>query len=202
MKIVRGPRDHGFAIIPNAALEDSRLSWRARGILAYLLSRPDHWHTSSERLAATALEGRDAVRTAMRELEDAGYLVRERHRGPGGVFVMVVVVTDTPVGNPVDNPTGAWKSGAGQPGAGFPGRPSKTETKRPPTPPGAGSCPTHGDLPASRCRGCGTSPRQQRAAAARQRPDWCGRCDRDTRLTLDADNPRRCPTCHPLAVTR
>lgn len=204
MRIVRGPRDHGFAIIPNAALEDARLSWRARGILAYLLSRPPAWQTSSERLAAAAREGRDAVRSAMAELEAAGYLTRERARVEGGRFATVVVIRDHPQAGDaaVDNSTGAWKSGVGAPGVGFPGVSSKTETKNPPTPPGAGRCPTHGNNPASRCRGCGTSPRQLRAAAdaeARAKPPWCGSCDERTRL-VDDEGPRRCPSCHPLSV--
>lgn len=204
MRIIRGPRDHGFVIIPNDTLEDARLSFRARGVLAYLLSRPDGWTTNSDTLAAGAREGRDAIRTALRELEQARYMTRTKTAGERGQWVTVTVVTDRPqVGDQaVHNLPDDGLPGVGQPGAGIPGAVSKTESKNPPTPPGAGSCATHRDTPVPRCRGCGTSPRQLRAAAATWRPPHCGTCDPDTRMLHDAeDRPYRCPRCHPLVVT-
>ena len=41
--IVRAARRHRFVIIDQRAIEDTRLSWAARGLLGYLLSRPDDW---------------------------------------------------------------------------------------------------------------------------------------------------------------
>ena len=41
--IIRAPRRHRFLILDQQAVEDIRLSWAARGLLAYLLSRPDDW---------------------------------------------------------------------------------------------------------------------------------------------------------------
>jgi DNA-binding MarR family transcriptional regulator len=71
-----------FAQISNEALEDARLSYRARGVLAYLLSRPADWRTSAEVLAKQGREGRDAIRAALTELEKVGYLVRVRSQDP------------------------------------------------------------------------------------------------------------------------
>jgi predicted transcriptional regulator len=59
-------------------LQDERLSFRALGVLSYLLSLPDSWQTSAAKLASKRKEGRDAVETALSELDDAGYLVRKR----------------------------------------------------------------------------------------------------------------------------
>ena len=101
MKITRTPRRDHFTILPNDALEDTRLSYRARGLLGYLLSRPDDWHVDSTQLAARAREGRDAVRAAMRELEQAGYLIRIRSRGDRGRWVTEIQVVDEPVDNHV-----------------------------------------------------------------------------------------------------
>ena len=41
--IIRAPRRHRFVILDQRAVDDTRLSWAARGLLAYLLSRPDDW---------------------------------------------------------------------------------------------------------------------------------------------------------------
>lgn len=97
MKLRRVERPRGWTSIPNETLEDARLSWRARGILAYLLSRPANWETDSERLAAIAKEGRDAVRTALTELERTRYLFRVKVQGAGGLWATEYVLYDRPL---------------------------------------------------------------------------------------------------------
>lgn len=74
MPIVRGPRpeDH-YARIANEVLHDPRLSYRARGVAAAILARPDGWRTDIETLATQGKEGEQSVRTALRELETYGY---------------------------------------------------------------------------------------------------------------------------------
>ena len=95
--IVRSPRPTShFTIIANSMLRDASLSYRARGILAKILSMPDNWATSAVELAATGPEGRDAVRKALRELETRGYLRRVRVRDQRGRIRVVTTVYDTP----------------------------------------------------------------------------------------------------------
>jgi len=99
-----------FTVIPNRVLRDDALSYRARGLLVYLLSQPPEWTISSNRLAIESGEGRDAVRTALRELMCVGYLNLDRRQDDRGLWASHYTVTDTPwyfdpgpVDNPVDN---------------------------------------------------------------------------------------------------
>lgn len=95
--IVRGARPaDNFAQIHNAALADGRLSFKARGILAYLLSRPPGWQTSVERLAQSGIDGERAIKTGIKELEALGYMTRTRTHKPDGTFTHTQTVTDQP----------------------------------------------------------------------------------------------------------
>ena len=98
--IIRGPRPEGhFTILRNVVLRDETLSFRARGILACVLSRPDDWRTTSETLAKQSggREGRDAIRTALKELERAGYLRRYKVNDKAtGQITTVTYIFDEP----------------------------------------------------------------------------------------------------------
>jgi hypothetical protein len=97
MGIKRGPKpERGFTIIDNTALRDRALSFRARGILGYVLSNTEGWETSAEAIARMGTEGRDAVRTALNELEAAGYLKRTPHRGADGKWATDWTMYETP----------------------------------------------------------------------------------------------------------
>jgi hypothetical protein len=84
--IVRHPHETSYTVIQNETLNDERLSWKARGLLSYLLSKPDGWRVIVEALIKEAPDGRDAVNSGLRELEKFGYLVRSRTRGGNGQF--------------------------------------------------------------------------------------------------------------------
>lgn len=102
--IVRSARpEAGYTVVANAVLADHRLTWKARGLLVYLLSKPDHWRTSSARLARESPDGRHAVRTALIELRDAGYLITTRRQDSAGRWATTTTIYDAPVDNRVDN---------------------------------------------------------------------------------------------------
>lgn len=96
VNVVRGARKQRFVVVDRATINDSRLSFRARGLLAWMLDKPDGWRASAEAISDATTEGRDAIRTALRELEDAGYLARRKYRGPAGRWEAEMVVFETP----------------------------------------------------------------------------------------------------------
>ena len=65
-----------FTHVENTVFFDHALSLKAKGLLSMMLSLPEDWVYSVEGLVSLCKEGRDAVRSALAELEDAGYMVR------------------------------------------------------------------------------------------------------------------------------
>ena len=100
--IIRAARPHqNYTVVHNELIEDQRLTWKARGILVYLLSKPDHWRTTSAHLASQSPEGVFAVRSALQQLEQAGYIRRIKKQNSRGQWSTYTVVFDKP--QPVDN---------------------------------------------------------------------------------------------------
>lgn len=66
-------RENPYVTIDKRPIEDVTLSWKAKGILAYLLSRPPGWEIVKVDLINRATDGREAVETAMQELRRSGY---------------------------------------------------------------------------------------------------------------------------------
>jgi len=125
MSIIRSPRlESNFSVISNSVIRDNRLSYRARGVLLEILSRPDNWRVSGDSLARSGKEGRDAILTALKELRDCGYIRTVVERLPNGTFETKNFVFDTPqdvVPNP-GNPT-TVSAGSPNPGKPNPGKP-------------------------------------------------------------------------------
>ncbi|WP_031521519.1 hypothetical protein [Streptomyces sp. NRRL F-5123] len=110
MQIHRSRHARGFTVLPNTLLQDRRLSYTARGLLADLLSRPDGWREDGRHMADTSAQGRLAVAKALRELTKFGYYRVERVRRPDGTFVSETHVYDSPQAGP-----GAVRPGSGRP---------------------------------------------------------------------------------------
>ena len=90
--ITRAPRPaSNFYILDKSISEDKRLSWAARGVLIFLLGKPDHWTVSpsalvNETAKSSRRMGRDGVYAVLKELKDVGYLQSSGIRNDGGSF--------------------------------------------------------------------------------------------------------------------
>lgn len=130
MQIHRSRHTRGFTVLPNAFLQDRRLSYTARGLLADLLSRPDGWREDGRRMAETSPQGRLAVAKALRELTAFGYYRVERVRQADGTFVSQAHVYDIPQVGPGAVLPGSGRSAADDRGA----NPVKDRGKEPTLP--------------------------------------------------------------------
>jgi len=85
----------------NETIQNRALSWKARGILVYMLSMPEDWTFRVSDLEKRAPDGKDALRTGIQELEDAGHVYRARSHAEDGTFDgMIWDVYEDPCDNP------------------------------------------------------------------------------------------------------
>lgn len=89
-------RVNPFVQIDKNILSDKKISWKAKGILAYLLSKPDNWVTYMTDIQKQSKDGRDSVSSGVKELLDAGYLERRRLREKGRFKGWEYIVFEVP----------------------------------------------------------------------------------------------------------
>jgi hypothetical protein len=78
--IIRRKVNSRFTVVPNEPINDEALTFEALGLLSYLLSRPDNWQVKLSQLRIRGGLGRDKAQKLMRQLIDAGYVVRRQDR--------------------------------------------------------------------------------------------------------------------------
>ncbi len=84
---VQKNRQNPYVMIRNALFEDPALSWKAKGLLGYVLSRPGDWHIHVRDLIHRSTDGRDSVYAALRELKVRGYVQETVQRHSHGFIV-------------------------------------------------------------------------------------------------------------------
>ena len=98
---IRVVHSKNYTVIANAAIRDSRLSFKARGLHHLLLSYPDGWKVNIEHLTAQSeMDGETAVKTGLQELERLGYLTREQVREKGKIVGYESTIREVPSENP------------------------------------------------------------------------------------------------------
>ena len=102
--------DNPFVMIDKRIFTDKKLSYRAKGVLGYLLSRPDNWLVNMVDVANQSTEGRDAVITAVNELMKHGYVERLEHRDKGRFSHYEYLVYEVPKPVVPSDDTAHWKT--------------------------------------------------------------------------------------------
>lgn len=73
-----------FVTVHKDFIHDSNISWKAKGILLYLLSRPDDWQIYETELEQHSIDGLSRLKSGIKELEEIGYIQRNRKRDKSG----------------------------------------------------------------------------------------------------------------------
>ncbi len=84
MSVFRVEKNKGYTVMSNHHLRNHTLSLKAKGLLSQMLSLPEDWDYTLKGLAQINRESIDAIREAVRELEQAGYITRSRERDARG----------------------------------------------------------------------------------------------------------------------
>ena len=80
-------REHPFVQIDKRNLENKKLSWKAKGLLTYLISKPDDWKIYVSELSTRSIDGDNSVRAGLKELEKVGHLEKRRLKDKKGRFI-------------------------------------------------------------------------------------------------------------------
>ena len=97
MPVFRIERTRDYTVMSNHHLKNPQLSLKAKGLLSMMLSFPEEWNYSERGLSAICKEGVDAIHSAIKELEKAGYMKRNQLRGKGGRIIDTeYVIYETP----------------------------------------------------------------------------------------------------------
>ncbi|MBQ8401950.1 MAG: helix-turn-helix domain-containing protein [Clostridia bacterium] len=104
MSVFRVEKSREFTVIANCVFKDKSLSAKAKGLLVEMLSLPESWDYTLKGLTYLFSDGLDSIRQGIRELEEHGYIVRERKRDEKGrLGGMEYVIYETPR-KPVEKP--------------------------------------------------------------------------------------------------
>jgi hypothetical protein len=114
MPVFRVERNKGYTVMSNYHLRDKSLSLKAKGLLSQILSLPEDWDYTLSGLCYINRESKDAIRSAVNELERAGYIERHQTTDEGGKFSSnEYIIHEQPVSLPpsLDKPSSAmiWK---------------------------------------------------------------------------------------------
>lgn len=86
IKIKKGKYESDFTTVPNETFQRNDISWKAKGLLIYLLTLPDDWEIYKKDLSKRSSDGYSLTNSAFRELQDLGYIVEDGEKRNEGMF--------------------------------------------------------------------------------------------------------------------
>jgi len=96
MSVFKIEKSKDYTIISNYHLRDRNLSYKAKGLLSFMLSLPDDWDYSLAGLCSISKESRDGIRAILNELKEHHYLEIEKVRGEKGYFEYNYLIYEKP----------------------------------------------------------------------------------------------------------
>lgn len=97
MGIIRVAKNSNYVVMNRTALNDNRLSWKAKGIMAYMLSMPDDWVFYMEELMTHSTDGKASFRAGFNELKTCGYIERKPIREGQRIKEWETIVHEVPI---------------------------------------------------------------------------------------------------------
>ena len=94
MAVLRKEKKGNYTVVDNAIFKDKELSMKSIGLLCIMLALPDNWNYSIAGLVSIVSDGESAVRSALKELEEAGYFRREQMREGGKILKTEYIISE------------------------------------------------------------------------------------------------------------
>ena len=106
MAVFRVEKNKGYTVMSNHHLRNKELTLKAKGLLSQMLSLPENWDYTLAGLSHINKESIDAIRTAVLELEKAGYIERVQGRDEKGKMTAITyTIYEQPISPVPKNPT-------------------------------------------------------------------------------------------------
>lgn len=97
MAVFKIEKQKNYTVMSNYHLQDRNLSYKAKGLLSFMLSLPEDWDYSMKGLVAVSKENIKAIRSILNELKDHGYLEIQQTRGEKGYYKYEYLIREIPL---------------------------------------------------------------------------------------------------------
>ena len=95
-KFIKTKKERNYTVLDNSFIKDVKLSWKAKGVMAYLLSLPEDWTIHLSEIETHATDGKDSLRSALKELKEYNYLKAYQKKENGKFGEMVYIIIENP----------------------------------------------------------------------------------------------------------
>jgi hypothetical protein len=96
MSVFKIEKTKDYTVMSNYHLRDKNLSYKAKGLLSFMLSLPEDWDYSLAGLCSISKESRDGIRSILKELQENHYVEIEKVRGDKGYFEYNYLIYEIP----------------------------------------------------------------------------------------------------------